>query len=321
MPVRNVEPLHTEPAPTAPVPQQIHERQHPRSRDGLAPLLAAPAALLLVTFVFVPLALTLVLSFFHWDLASPDKHFDGLANFRYLLHSSDFSKALLNTTLYAALFMVVVIPVGLVLAFLVNHELPAIKTLRAFLFLPYVLPLVGAAIAWQFLFVGRYGLIDVVLGYLDVTGPNWLAGKWTALFAITIVFIWENIGFYMLIFLGGLQSLDPALGEAASLDGATGRQRLWRIELPQMRSIMLLAVVFAIIQAFQLFDQIFVMTGGGPGTATMSLVYYIYAQGFQFFQEGHAAAASLVLLIILVLVTAASFHVFRDRGDTTRKVR
>jgi ABC-type sugar transport system permease subunit len=131
--------------------------------------------------------------------------------------------------------------------------------------------------------------------------------------AIEIVFIWQYIGFYMLIFLSGIQSLDPSLNEAAAVDGAASRRIFWSIELPQMRPVALFAIVFATVQSFQLFDQIYVLTSGGPGTSTFSLVYFIYIEAFKFFKIGSAAAASVVLMAILSILTWGIFRFTREK--------
>jgi len=284
-----------------------------RRRGGAAGFMALPALLLLLTFIFAPLVYTIVLSFMHWNLISPDRKFVGLKNYQNLVGTSDFVQALLTTVVYSGIFLAIVVPGGLLLAKAVDTKRPGMQAVRSVLFMPYVIPLVGSAIAWEWVLNPDHGVIAHFFTLFGGKAPDLLSGRWTAVLAIEIVFIWQYIGFYMLIFLSGIQSLDPSLNEAAAVDGAASRRIFWSIELPQMRPVALFAIVFATVQSFQLFDQIYVLTSGGPGTSTFSLVYFIYIEAFKFFKIGSAAAASVVLMAILSILTWGIFRFTREK--------
>ena len=291
-----------------------------RRRGGAAGFMALPALLFLLTFIFAPLVYTIVLSFMHWNLISPTRTFVGLKNYKNLGDTPDFVQSILTTAVYSGIFLAIVVPGGLLLAKAVDTKRPGMRFARSILFMPYVIPLVGSAIAWQWVLNPDHGVIAHLFTVFGGRAPDLLSGRWTSVLAIEIVFIWQYIGFYMLIFLSGIQSLDSSLAEAASVDGAASHRIFWSIELPQMRPVILFAFVFAIVQSFQLFDQIFVLTSGGPGTATYSLVYFIYIQAFKFFNIGSAAAASVVLMAILSILTWGIFRFTREkspRGATT----
>lgn len=271
-----------------------------------------PAVLLLLTFIFAPLVYTIFLSVMHWNLVSPTKRFVGLQNYSRLQSTPGFVQSIITTAIYGAIFLVCVVPGGLMLARVVDKKLPGMRFFRSIIFMPYVIPLVASAIAWDWMFDSTHGVLNRLLAVIGVHGPQWLGGRWTAVAAIEIIFLWQNIGFYMLVFLSGIQGLDPTLNEAASVDGATARRIFRSIELPQLRPVILFTVVFAIVHSFQLFDQIYTTTHGGPGTSTLSFVYFIYNEGFRFFDIGRAAAASVVLLVILSVVTWGVFRVVRE---------
>lgn len=276
-------------------------------------LMAAPAALLLLTFIFAPLAYTIVLSFMHWNLISPTRTFVGIKNYQDLGDASDFVDSLITTAIYSLIFLVVVVPGGLLLAKAVDTKRPGMRAARAVIFMPYVIPLVGSAIAWEWVISPDHGVIAHLYSLFGAHAPDLLSGRWTSVLVIEIVFIWQYIGFYMLIFLSGLQSLDGSLAEAAAVDGAGPSRIFWSVELPQLKPVTLFAIVFAIVHSFQLFDQIFVLTRGGPGTSTYSLVYFIYTEAFKFFNIGRAAAASVVLMAILGILTIVIFRLTRER--------
>lgn len=285
-----------------------------RRRRQFAPsVMAVPAVLLLLTFIFAPLAYTIIISFMHWDLISAQKSFAGVSNYRDLWSTPGFLQSLATTAGYGGLFLLVVVPGGFLLAKAVDTKLPGMGLARSVIFMPYVIPLVAAAVAWEWMFEQEHGLLPKVFEALGLGSPAMLSGRWTAPLAIEIVFIWQYIGFYMLIFLSGLQGLDNSLAEAARVDGASPTRIVRHVELPQLRPVVLFTVVFALVQSFQLFDQIYVMTQGGPGTATFSIVYWLYTQAFQFFDIGSAAAGSVMLMAILALLTWIVLRVGRER--------
>ncbi len=281
-----------------------------RIKQNLIPwLLLAPALLAIFTFVFLPTFYVIYLSLLHWNLIAKPR-FVGLKNYTSLPQLSGFHSAFVNTILYSLGVTGTVIPAGLGLAILLNQGLAGTKIYRSLLFIPYVLPLVGSGIAWSWLF-NRYGFIDNVLHFLGMVRLHWLGSSHLALIAVMLVSFWQYLGFYMLIFLGGLQAIDPILYEAAKMDGAGSWSTFWHMTLPSLAPSLLFALTTSVIQSFQVFDQIYVMTRGGPGTSSTTLVYFIYSEGFKFYSIGKASTVSVILLLSLAFITWLQFTLAR----------
>lgn len=262
----------------------------------------APALLVLVGFVFVPAVQALLTSF--TDASGfGNPNWVGLKNYSEALTSPQVLRALLNTVLYAVMYTPAVIAVGLGAALLLNRDdIPLRGFFRTAIFLPFVISMAVASIAWSFLLDPNLGLITYWLSLAGVNIGNLFGSAATALPAVTGVAVWKNFGYFMVIFLAGLQGVPRHLYEAARLDGA-GRWRTFRaVTLPGLRSTMTFVVIFALIGAFQAFDQIYIMTQGGPDHTTETLVYRIYTDGFRDFKLGFASALSYLLLVITLVL-------------------
>ncbi|QSO55415.1 sugar ABC transporter permease [Alicyclobacillus curvatus] len=269
----------------------------------------APAMFFITVFIFIPAVYVVYLSLLHWNLLSSHPKFVGLKNYLYLLHDSNFHMALLNSGIVSAAMVFVALPIGLLLATLADLGLRGTRIYRTIIFSPYVIPLVASGLIWSLLFNGSTGLVNAVLHLFGITGPNWLGTSPYALISVIVVTIWQFTGYYMLIFLGGLQGVPAALKEAAKVDGA-GTWRVFRsITLPALSPSIFFAVVVCIIQSLQTFDQVYIMTEGGPDGSTTTLVYYIFQQGFGMYNIGPATAASVVLLVILAVLTFVQLRV------------
>ena len=254
-------------------------------------------------FVFIPAGYVVFLSLLRWNLIDVHAQFVGLGNYVRLFASQSFQQALSNTLILGVGQIVILLPLGLFLALLLDMGLRGTRIYRTVMFGPYVLPLVASGLVWTLLYNQNFGLINQVLSWLHINGPDWLGTSGFALLAVLIMTVWQYLGYYMLIFLGGLQNVSVSLKEAAAIDGANDRQTFWHVTLPALSPSLFFALVICTIQAFQIFDQVYVMTGGGPDGSTSTLVYYIYNEGFQMYNIGTASAASMVLLILLALLT------------------
>jgi multiple sugar transport system permease protein len=255
-----------------------------------------------VIFYIVPIITSLYVSFTEWDLLSSPK-FIGLKNYQGLLGDSNFWTALKNTMLYILGYLPAVVAIGLGVALLLNSKLKARTLFRGVYFLPVVTSWVAVSLVWAWLFNPAYGLINYFLSLVGVDGPNWLTDPNTAMIAIIITSVWKDIGFIMVLYLGGLQNISPSLYEAASIDGANNFQKFWKITLPMLQPTTFFVVMISLINSFQVFDQVNVMTGGGPGNATNVLVQNIYKSAFGFFEMGYAAAMSWALFLIIFAVS------------------
>ncbi len=274
-------------------------------------LFILPGFLALTIFVFIPAGYVIFLSMVHWNLLSANPKFVGLANYVHLAQSSDFRQALSNTLLFGLGLIVIILPLGLLLALFLDLGLRGTRLYRTFIFGPYVLPLVGSGLVWTLIYNPDFGLANHLLQWFHIHGPNWLGAKGFSLLAVLIMTVWQYLGFYMLIFLGGLQNVSAELKEAAAIDGANEKQIFSHVTLPALSPSIFFALIVCTIQAFQTFDQVYVMTGGGPDGATTTLVYYIYTEGFQMYDIGIATAAATVLLLLLVGLTWLQFYIGR----------
>jgi ABC-type sugar transport system permease subunit len=266
-----------------------------------------PGLVTVLAFFLIPAGYVIYISFFNSTIENPTAQYAGTKNYQALGQSSAFGLALLHTALFAVGVTVSVVVLGMLLAVLLDRELRGTRVYRTVFFMPYVFPLVSSGIAFTWLLQPQYGFVDSVLQLLGLPAVDWLGNPHTAFISIIAVTTWEFLGFYTLIFLGGLQAVNATLKEAAAVDGANSRVMFWRIILPSITPSLFFALVFSIIQSFQAFDQIYIMTQGGPATATTTLTYYIFQQGFQFFNFGGAAAASVAMMIILAGLTALQF--------------
>jgi putative chitobiose transport system permease protein len=271
----------------------------------------APALLLLAISVLIPAAMALVISFSRTglDVGEP-LQFIGLANFRRLLADPMLLKVSGTTFLYLIGVVPPILLGSLALAVLVNRQLPAIAWFRAAFYTPVLVSLVVAAIAFRWLYAEN-GLINGWLSALLAANGfrpiGFLTNPVLALPAVMLVTLWKGLGYYMVIFLGGLQGISPELYEAAALDGSTGLRRHLDITLPLLRPYITLVAVISAIGATKVFEEVFLMTQGGPADSTRTLVYYVYDQAFSELEISYACTVGLALFLIVLLLSLIRF--------------
>lgn len=263
----------------------------------------APALIVLSVFVFYPTIKTFFTSL-TTDRINRKGIFVGLHNYAELFTNADFWTDFRNTVIYAVVYAPLVVIVALAFALLLNRkDIKGVGFFRTCLFMPYIISLTVASIAWSFLLSPSLGLIPywgkVLFGiqHMDLLGT-----KSTALATIIFITVWKNFGYFMVIFLAGLQGINPDLYEAASLDGANAWQRFLHITLPGLMPTFNYVVIFGLIGSFQVFDQVFILTSGGPDRATETIVYRIYTEAFGNGKMGYASALSYVLLIMTLII-------------------
>ena len=273
----------------------------------------APSLVIFLIFRHIPAIASLLLGFFDWSLLAPPQ-FVGLTNYVDLLHDQVFWRALGNTAAYTIMVVPTDIVISLGLAILLNQKLPGLKFFRLAYFIPVVTGTALVAIVWRWLYQ-PYGLVNGVLHALGLPAVNWLTDTRSALPAIAIMAVWQHVGFNMLIFLAGLQSIPLEMQEAALIDGA-GRWAVFRrITLPLLRPVITLAVILTTINSFQVFDSAYVMTNGGPFYATTTLVFYAYQQAFEQYSMGYAAAIAFVLFLIILAISLLQRRILRGDED------
>lgn len=242
------------------------------------------------------------------DLAHPKPSFYGLGNYVYELTNPVFWKVFVNTIVY----VVVTVPISLVLGFLLaieaNKRLFAVGLYRTAIFYPSVLPTIGASAIWLFIYVPNFGLADQFLGLFGLPSHNWLGSATLALPALMVVAIWKQMGYYMVLFLAGLQGLSRDVFEAAELDGASGFQALARLTVPLMLPTTIFVSTVALINGFQTVDQLFILTDGGPNNASNLLLYFLYQEGFRNFNFGRASAVTVLMLGLLFILSLVNYR-------------
>lgn len=269
----------------------------------------APALTAIGLFFFIPVATALLLSLTDFDIYGVadrgNVRFIGTDNYRHLLGEPLFWQALRNT----AYFVIVAGPLGIILslvtALLVNDRVVRCKSLfRTALFVPVVTTLVAVAIVWRYLYHPRFGLLSAALELLGFAPIDWLGDPRWAMPAIILMAVWKNLGFNMVIFIAGLQSIPERLYEAASIDGATRWQQLRYITLPALAPTLVFVTAMTAIGYLQLFAEPYVMTQGGPSNSTLSLVLLMYQEGFRWWNLGYATALAFALFAIILMLSA-----------------
>lgn len=279
----------------------------------IAALFLLPNAVGFVTFHIGPVFYSFWLSLNEWELLLPPD-FVGLSNYVTLLTKERlFWISLGNTAYYSLLVIPGNLIVSLLLALAINRPLCGIKLFRTVYFLPVVTSMVAVAMAFKWLYSYDWGLINYVLRLLHLPGIAWLSDARFALPSVAIVQIWKNAGYNMVLFLAGLQGIPAILYEAASIDGANGHDKFWHITLPLLTPVIFFVVVMSVIGSFQVFDSVYLLTGGGPGYATTMYNYYLYLNAFRFFRFGMASALAYILFAILLGLTLVQWRLFGNR--------
>ena len=275
-----------------------------RSDIPTALLFLLPSLVILGVFNFYPIAGVFRLSFFKWDNLSPTKTFIGLDNFIRLFQSERFWNSLKVTAEYTLVVTAVSLFLGLVLAVFLNNRMLLGKSFwRSMFFLPVVTPTVAAAMVWILLFNPGFGLVNVVLRALGLDGLNWLADKTWALPTVMSLGIWRRLGFTLILYLAALQSLSKEYYESAEIDGANALQRFLHITVPLLRSTTIMLVILGVIDSFLVFDQVMVLTRGGPDDATEVIGMFMYLNSFSLFKLGYGAAISVVMFVVVAVFT------------------
>lgn len=289
-----------------------HMSEQRKKEIMAAYLFLLPTLIGYAIFIAGPTIAAFTLSLCKWDVLTPP-NFTGLSNFRRLLHDARFLIVLKNTLIFTAGAVGLEIIIGLIIALMINRGAPGILRyfFRTTYFFPVIVSLASVSIVWQFLLNTDFGPINYYLGKLGFDRIPWLSSSRWALLSVIGLFAWKNMGFYMILFLAALQSVPRQLYEAAEIDGASSWQKFWGITLSLITPTLFFAIVIGLIGAFQLFDAPYIMTEGGPGDATRTLVMYIYLNGFRFLKMGYAVSSSMVLLAIILICTIFQFGVGR----------
>ena len=288
-------------------------RGYARKQAVTAWLFLAPALVVLAAFTLYPMLQAAYLSLTNYNLIRAAE-WVGLDNYVELFRDPSFWNAFGNTILYAVVVTPVTVVLALALAVFLNRQFVGRGFVRTAIFLPFIVSLGIIAIAWTFLLDPNIGLISYWLGQVGIVAEQGLlSDPQTAMIAVMFVGVWKNVGFYMVMYLAGLQSIPEELHEAARLDGANAWQRFRRVTLPLLSNQTMLVSVMALIATLQAFDQIYVMTHGGPFFKTETLVMLIYREGFKELRFGYGASISMVLLVFVFVLSMLQYGYFRRK--------
>ncbi len=306
------------PERVAPPVQPAASTTVPGTRSRAAYFFLLPGLLVLLVFFFLPIAAALLLSLTDFDIygiaSASNVRFVGLGNYVDLFHDALFWTSLKNTLYFVLVGGPLSVGTSLVAALLLDTKGIRFKGFfRSAYFAPVVTTLVAVAVVFRFLYHTRYGLINYVLAGFGVDPVNWLGDPTWAMPAVILLAVWKNFGFNMIIFVAGLQSIPDYLYEAATMDGANPVQRFTNVTLPMLAPTFLFVSIITMIGYFQLFAEPYVMTEGGPLNSTLSVVLYMYREGFKWWDMGYAAAIAFILFVIILIGTLIQLKLQKEQ--------
>lgn len=271
-------------------------------KDLVGYLFASPWLIGFAIFYVYAIGAAIYYSFCDYSVVEPPKWI-GIGNYIELFAKDELVPVVFYNTIYYTVFAV---PLGMIVAFmlasLLNQKIRGISWFRAIFYVPAVVPAVASSILWMWIFRPRDGLLNILLGYLGINGPNWLASPTWSKPALIIMSVW-GVGGSMIIFLAGLQDVPKQLYEAAEIDGATGWHKFWKITIPMMTPTIFFVLITGVIGSFQVFTPAYIMTQGGPADSTLFYVLYLFNKAFRDFRMGYASALALILFLIILAVS------------------
>jgi sn-glycerol 3-phosphate transport system permease protein len=282
------------------------------ARAAVPYIMVAPAILTLCVFVVYPILYMIWLSAFRWDMIGP-RIYVGLGNFAEMFSNPDFYLVMGNTFKFMFLSVTISIVLALLLAVYLKTGGRINALLQSFIFTPYVISMVSVAFIWAWLMNSEYGLLNFILGKAGVGGVRWLEDAGIAMYSMILVAVWKGLGYNVIILISAMRAIPNQLYEAAALDNTKPLATFFRITLPMISPTLFFLTLMNIIVAFKVFDQIALMTGGGPINATNTLVFDIYRFGFKFYKLGYASAQGVVLMALIAACTAAYFGALSRR--------
>ena len=292
---------------------KLFKRSRGLGQDGFlnaSPFLV-PSIIGFSVFYLVPMIISVFISLTDWNGLDRlfaegfmREHFIGLQNYKEILTSDEFWKVLGNTAKYIVLYLPLMLTMSLLGASLLSQKRPGVGAFRVIYYIPVLTSWVAASLIWRSILAPQYGAMNGILEIFGITGPGWLLDEKWAMPAIVLVSVWKDMGFFALILLSGIVGINRSYYEAADLDGASKWKKFWKITLPLLTPAIFYVLIVSLINSFQLFPQIMIMTDGGPNGATQVMVERIYKYGFKYFRMGYASAFSWILFVIIMTCTA-----------------
>ena len=281
--------------------------------DKVAYLFILPFFLIFTYFYFIPAFQVILDSFTDYDLFTT-RNYIGLENYRSLLEDDKFLQSMINTFIYTIFTLIPTLVLGLLIAALANSTLIKTKICRTLIFMPHVVSMVAVSMIWIFLYDSTFGIFNAILQLFGLPKSDFLMDPNLALPCLIIMGIWKGIGYNMVIFLSGLKSIPEHYYEAAKLDGSSAVNTFFKITLPLLSPTTSFLLITGLIGSFNVFEQVNIMTNGGPLYRTTTIVHQIYINGFSQYKLGYASAMSVVLLIIIIIITVINFKLTQEKG-------
>lgn len=265
--------------------------------------MAAPSMTIITVFIIIPIIYSLYMSLHDWNIMYNIKDFIGFDNYKEVLQDKRFFNALKNTLIYTVSYVPILVILSLALAAFINEKFIASGFYKTVLFIPAITSMAIIAIIFRFLLDGDIGYVSLALRKLGFSVPDFLRDPETAMWSVVLTSVWRWVGFYMVIFLSGFNSIPDSLYEAAEIDGAGKLRQFFSISLPLLMPTISFTLITNLINSFQVFDPVYVMTKGGPMFSTEVLVYYVYYMGFNVFDMGYASSMAFILFLIILVFT------------------
>lgn len=288
--------------------KSLKKKSHFAQEQRWAYLFVAPQFIGMLCFILVPTVYTFILCFAEWDFIEPIR-FVGLDNFKAIFADGRLIKTLGNTSIFWIGTVVLCISSALILALLANNNLKGLAFFKASFFLPMATASVAVVLMWYWIYAPEIGIVNYLLSLVGIEGPGWLIDPVWSKVAIIIMFSWKNIGYYFIIFLAGLKGIPRVYYEAAEIDGANSWQRFTRITMPLLSTTTFFIMITLTILVLNIFDEPMVLTSGGPGYSTYSVVMYLYDLAFRYFRMGQAAVVSIVLFVSVGIISFIQFQI------------
>lgn len=263
----------------------------------------------LLVFWILPVIFSGGLSFTNWDMMSEDIKFMGFKNYTSLLRDPNFGRVLKNTLVFAVGSTIPTIFLGMMIALVMDGASKGAGLYRTIIFAPYITPMVAISVVWSWIFEPRVGILNFVMRLVSLPESQWLQSSKTAMISVLIVTTWKSLGWTMIFYMEAIRKVPKSLLESASMDGANGFWRFIKITLPMISPTTFFLVIMSTISSLQAYDQIQVLTQGGPAGATRTLLYYYYQEAFQNFNTGKASAVAVILVIITVILSLAETRI------------
>lgn len=286
-----------------------------RQEERTAWLFILPALAALLLFVFYPMVKAFFISFQNYNMVGGTRSFNGLDNYRTLLNDSEFLASLRHSLFFAVIVIPVQTAISLGLAMLIQRASRFTSLFRTAFFIPVVVSTAVAATVFKLIYNKDFGILNQVLKSMGLPLTNFLSNPDTAMYGIIILGIWKAAGFFMIIFLAGLNNISQDLYEAARVDGANRVQQFFRITLPMLNRTLAFVIIMTTIDAIKLSGPVFVLTNGGPNGSTQSVVYYIWKMAFQQMQMGYGTAAAFILFAIVLIISLVQMNYFNKKAD------